>query len=119
MLDYDLVRVHHPDSPHCRAASSAEARARFQSITRAYDVLRGRHHVDPYREEIERLRREQALRQMYRRKRAGQASYDFAHGPRYSEWTASADDRWKDTFIIVIGILVSVEYFVGTCVVES
>ncbi|OSX64564.1 hypothetical protein POSPLADRAFT_1087952, partial [Postia placenta MAD-698-R-SB12] len=39
---YDLVRAHHPDSPLCRDVPAPERHARFQRITAAYDVLRGR-----------------------------------------------------------------------------
>ncbi|KAH9930199.1 uncharacterized protein B0H18DRAFT_849909, partial [Fomitopsis serialis] len=38
---YDLVRVHHPDSPFSRDVPSQERHVRFQTITKAYDILRG------------------------------------------------------------------------------
>jgi len=44
-LDYDLVRLYHPDKVIPSSASSLaadEAHARFQAITAAYDTLRGK-----------------------------------------------------------------------------
>lgn len=79
----------------------AERHARFQSITAAYDVLRGKSSStahswsDPYREEV------------LRRKRFHQAHYD--RRPEYThEWAASPDDRWKDKVIIIVGLVVSI-----------
>ncbi|EPS94893.1 hypothetical protein FOMPIDRAFT_1079253, partial [Fomitopsis schrenkii] len=60
---YDLVRVHHPDSPHGRDIPQKVRHARFQSITRAYDILRGvrsehdEHDADPMLREILRRKR--------------------------------------------------------------
>ncbi|KAK7691897.1 hypothetical protein QCA50_005302 [Cerrena zonata] len=39
---YDLVRIYHPDSIVNRAVAPEIAQARFQSISAAYDVLRGK-----------------------------------------------------------------------------
>lgn len=104
------MRIHHPDSLHCRNSTSpSEAHARFQSITRAYDILRGRHHPhvqDPIREELELRRRDHLVRQRYRRTFVDD-DFGFAHsGPGHRGWTASADDRWKDKVIVVVGLLV-------------
>ena len=52
-----------------------------------------------YREELNRRRRAYAGE---RARRSG----PFAHG--HSEWSASADDRWKDRLILFVGIMVSV-----------
>ena len=101
VVDYDLVRYHHPDSPHCRSLEPAERHARFQAITHAYDVLRGKSsgfpERDPYREEVRRRK------QHYEAHRARRAP--FVH-PEKEEWTPSADDRWKDRVILVVSILV-------------
>lgn len=43
LLDYDLVRSHHPDTPHCRSLPTDLAHSRFQAITKAYDILRNPH----------------------------------------------------------------------------
>ncbi|KAI0923365.1 hypothetical protein AcW1_006350 [Taiwanofungus camphoratus] len=102
---YDLVRVHHPDSPFCRDLSHAERHARFQSLTAAYDALRGRN-VDPIRAELDRRRRAQEARHRHsRRAEFAGGRFDYAHGPRQQEWSASPDDRWKDRFIIAAGLL--------------
>jgi len=98
---YDLVRVHHPDSPLCRDIPPAERHARFQSITAAYDALR-RRHVDPIRAELDRRKRTQEARARARRR----ATYaEFTEEPSHGEWSASADDRWKDRLIIAAGML--------------
>ncbi|KAI0076370.1 hypothetical protein K474DRAFT_1262397 [Panus rudis PR-1116 ss-1] len=39
---YDLVRIYHPDSPLSRTLPPSQAQARFQSISAAYDALRGK-----------------------------------------------------------------------------
>ena len=43
-VDYDLVRIYHPDSPSARAGgiSPETAHARFQAISTAYAVLSGK-----------------------------------------------------------------------------
>ncbi|KAF8240362.1 hypothetical protein L208DRAFT_1420467 [Tricholoma matsutake] len=98
---YDLVRIHHPDSVHSRLLSPSVRHARFQSITSAYDILRGKSQnsphsgVDPYSSEV------------HRRKHFYQAHHDrraeYAYPGR--EWTASPDDRWKDRVIIIVGLV--------------
>ncbi|KAI0820253.1 hypothetical protein BC628DRAFT_1469754 [Trametes gibbosa] len=97
---YELVRVHHPDSPLGRNISPSVRHSRFQSITAAYDILRGKRtgsggSGDIYRAELERRRR-------------ARAAYEASRGqsyPRSPEWSASADDRWKDRIILFVGIL--------------
>ncbi|OBZ74060.1 hypothetical protein A0H81_06493 [Grifola frondosa] len=97
---YDLVREHHPDSPFCRDVTPEVRHSRFRAITAAYDTLRGRG-IDPYHAEIELRRRAQRAREVYER-RAESAGKSTAQG---REWTASADDRWKDWVLISIGIM--------------
>ena len=105
--DYELVRLHHPDSTHSRLLPPAERHARFQAITAAHDVLRGKSPsspsvLDPYREEAREVFRR---RQFYGAQRDRRAEYMHASG---LEWAASADDRWKDKLIILVGLMVSV-----------
>lgn len=97
------MRVHHPDSPSGRDLSPALRHKRFQSITAAYDILRGKSNgagtpVDIYRAEIERRRR-------------ARAAYEASRGyrptrPRAETWSASADERWKDRVILFVGLMV-------------
>ena len=42
LLDYQLVRLHHPDTPHARRLPSHISRARFQAIQSAHDALTGK-----------------------------------------------------------------------------
>jgi hypothetical protein len=39
-LDYELVKIYHPDSAISKTLSPETAEARFQAITKAYDTLR-------------------------------------------------------------------------------
>nr|VWP01883.1 Polygalacturonase (PG) (EC (Pectinase) [Ganoderma boninense] len=104
--DYELVRVHHPDAPYGRDLSPAIRRSRFQAITAAYDTLRGKRGsgadgpVDIYREEILRRKRAWAAHEEARR-RSGHPWED----QQGQKWKASADDRWKDRIILIIGIM--------------
>ncbi|KAI0711540.1 hypothetical protein C8Q76DRAFT_737027 [Earliella scabrosa] len=104
---YELVRVHHPDSPSGRDLSPAIRRSRFQAITAAYDSLRGKRSgsgshgpTDIYRQELERRRRARAAYEASRNR--GGFAYE-----RYPDqtWTASADERWKDRIILFVGIM--------------
>ncbi|KAL1707014.1 hypothetical protein EV121DRAFT_200152 [Schizophyllum commune] len=58
---YDLVRLHHPDSHNCRHMTPAERHRRFQAITNAYDILRGKKApegpFDPFAAELARRKR--------------------------------------------------------------
>ncbi|KAM5530642.1 hypothetical protein V8D89_011564 [Ganoderma adspersum] len=103
---YELVRMHHPDAPYARDLSPTIRRSRFQAITAAYDTLRGKRGsgadgpVDIYREEILRRKRAWAAHEESRR-RSG-SLWEDAPGQK---WKASADDRWKDRIILIIGIM--------------
>ncbi|TFK83614.1 hypothetical protein K466DRAFT_554769 [Polyporus arcularius HHB13444] len=104
---YELVRVHHPDSSHGRDLSPLVRRHRFQAITAAYDVLRGRKSAasmngpgDIYRQEIERRRRAQAAYAASRMR----SEHAYQH-PSGAQWSASADDRWKDRIILFVGLM--------------
>ncbi|KIP07229.1 hypothetical protein PHLGIDRAFT_427093 [Phlebiopsis gigantea 11061_1 CR5-6] len=93
---YELVRVHHPDSAQCRNLAPEVRHARFQSISHAYDALRGRRSPeaaasDPFRQELERRRR--------------QRHFDTAAHPRRDFEAQGADDRWKDRLIIAVGLV--------------
>ena len=115
--DYELVRVHHPDSPFDHHLSSQERRSRFQAITSAYDTLRGKRGsgtnstVDVYRQELERRRRARAAYEQTRN-----SGFAYEHAGR-SEWTASADDRWKDRILMDIGVGVRTPFLYSSRVI--
>lgn len=115
-IDYELVRIHHPDSAHSRSLPPSERHTRFQSITAAYDVLQGKRRggmpgdvggggsgpwgtSDPYMDELDRRRRAHYARH--------NRHAEYTHYTRHDGWTASADDRWKDRMILIVGIIVS------------
>ena len=41
-LDFQLVRVYHPDSAYARTLPPETVQSQFQAIARAYDILSGR-----------------------------------------------------------------------------
>lgn len=94
-LDYDLVRLYHPDSPVSRTIhpDPAVRQARFHSITAAYEALQT---GDPAREAQKRNdyhAQQEALRRAYRRRRAVDE--------------VSVDGQWKDKLIFGVVLLVS------------
>ncbi len=109
--DYELVRVHHPDSPNGHNLSPELRRSRFQAITAAYDTLRGKWSGgsgsngadDIYRQELDRRRRARAAYEAS----LGRGTFSYEQTPGKA-WEASADDRWKDRIILFIGIMVRV-----------
>ena len=109
--DYDLVKIHHPDSAHCRHLDPSTRHARFQSIRSAYDYLMGKGYTssgsyDPAFSELDRIRRAQEAHRRARRRAA-----EFADGfGKKREWEASPDDRAKDRMIFFVGVLVSTQH---------
>ena len=112
--------MHHPDAPCGQDVSPAIRRSRFQAITAAYDILRGKKGGsfggtgDIYRDELLRRKRAWAAHEESRRR----------SGPLWEEtpareWHASADDRWKDRIILFVGILVRLLFVCLTSVEDS
>ena len=113
--DYDLVRVHHPDSPHCIHLDPAVRHTRFQAVSSAYASLTGKKgsgggsfsDQDYIRAELNRRRRYQEAQRRYEQHSAFENDVHGFGRPR-AEWNASPDDRWKDWVIISVGIVVRV-----------
>lgn len=120
--DYDLVRVHHPDSPHGRDIPQKLRHARFQNITRAYDVLRGvrsehdghdGHDADPVLREILRRKRmyeahqrEDARRREMRRRASAELRPELdTEADGHAADTAEL--RLRDAVIVAAAALVS------------
>lgn len=90
---YELVRVYHPDSPFNRTVSPATAQSRFQAISTAYDVLRGKARLTPSgdSEPIEkRTSFHEISKAMWKSKQRRRAEFEGT----------IIDERWKDRFII-------------------
>ncbi|KAF8844399.1 hypothetical protein BDN67DRAFT_895247 [Paxillus ammoniavirescens] len=97
---YDLVRIYHPDSPIARKYPPEVAQAQFQSIAKAYDLMRGKssitgellagqeRHVDPAR---------------FRARTSKRPYFDDTAG----------DERWKERMIFGATVLVSEVMFVA------
>ncbi|KAI0344557.1 hypothetical protein BDW22DRAFT_1326270 [Trametopsis cervina] len=95
---YDLVRIYHPDSPVSRALPSPTAQARFQSITAAYDSLRGKSTNLP-----EGSQAEQAKKNFHNLNTAMWK----ARQQRRAELRVGLDDRWKDAAMMSAVVVVS------------
>ena len=100
--DYDLVRIHHPDSPVVRALGLTPdvAHARFQSISAAYDVLRGNNSQGSDNNSEVRTAANAATATP---RRSAHANRPDIH--------VVGDDRWKDR--ILLGGVVLVRPLIG------
>lgn len=94
-LDYELVRIYHPDKTGA-SISSEEAHTRFQSISNAYNILRGKSAPNDTIFSSPRDRRQEATTA------ARRAAYVRRHRELYEG--GAVDDRWKDR-IIFFGVL--------------
>ncbi|KAG1813736.1 hypothetical protein EV424DRAFT_52395 [Suillus variegatus] len=94
---YELVRIYHPDSAVARHYPSEESQARFQAISRAYDILRGKASVSG--EPVEAAHKVDPIRWSTRSRR-----------PHFDD-TAS-DERWKER-VIMGTVLLTLAAFVA------
>ncbi|KAJ3752700.1 hypothetical protein F5880DRAFT_1613156 [Lentinula raphanica] len=101
---YELVRIYHPDKAR-NSLSAEEAHARFQSISHAYNVLRGKSASDGTTTTATSTRDG--------RYEATTAARRAAHVRRHRELyeAGAVDDRWKDR-IILFGVIGTVVVFV-------
>lgn len=99
--DFDLVRIYHPDKAS-DVVSLEVARERFQAITAAYDILRGK---KPYKGASG------SSSGLEDRSYQTTAAYRAARRRRQELYSSGAvDDRWKDR--IFLGLVVAVCSFV-------
>lgn len=100
--------MYHPDCAghHHPAVSRDVCTRRFQAITAAYDVLKGRTtsrfaahnpHDWSYEKELLRRRQQQAYSERMRQERRREEAY---------AWVTDEEQRWKHTSMIVFGVLV-------------
>ncbi|PFH49775.1 hypothetical protein AMATHDRAFT_124244, partial [Amanita thiersii Skay4041] len=105
---YDLVRIYHPDKVD-PSVSPEIAQARFQAISDAYDILRGRkppHHLGIGGPTMGGWPREEGYPTTAAWRAASQARR------RQELYTSGRlDDRWKDG-VLVIGVALTVGLFV-------
>lgn len=95
LADIDLVRIYHPDSPVSRALPREVTDGRFQSITKAYDALRGRTVMNP------------TGFQGNPESRSSKSAAWRAQRARRLDLDAGGDDRWKDKMLLFGAIFVS------------
>ena len=98
MLDYDLVRIYHPDSFIARKYPVDIAQARFQAISKAYDLLRGKSAITG---DILTDRERGTDPARFRPKTPRRRHFDETTG----------DERWKERILlgatVVVGLLCS------------
>ncbi|OCB87714.1 hypothetical protein A7U60_g5241 [Sanghuangporus baumii] len=119
---YQLVRIHHPDTPHARRLPAHISRARFQAIQSAHDVLTGK------------SRRADNPFSMYASHTKGNKMHTHRrpYGPHNvdAEWARAAEEmdehgsgRQKDQIIILGAIaligLAAVPFFTSTAVSQT
>ncbi|KAJ8591198.1 hypothetical protein M405DRAFT_735517 [Rhizopogon salebrosus TDB-379] len=95
--DYELVRIYHPDSVVARHYPPEVSQARFQAISKAYDILRGK--TSSSCEPIEATRKVDPMRWSTTSRR-----------PHFDN-TAS-DERWKER-VIMGAVLLTIVAFVA------
>ncbi|KAG1751599.1 uncharacterized protein EDB91DRAFT_1106291 [Suillus paluster] len=94
---YELVRIYHPDSAVARYYPPEVSQARFQAISRAYDMLRGK--TSASGEPVEATHKADPIRWSARSRR-----------PHFDD-TAS-DERWKER-VIMVTVLLTLAAFVA------
>ena len=101
VLDYDLVRIYHPDSPVARKYPSETTQSRFQSISKAYDLMRGKSAITG-----------EVLTNRERHTDPARFRPKVPRRPHFDE--ATGDERWKERILFGATVLVSLVY-VATC----
>ncbi|KAI0093409.1 hypothetical protein BDY19DRAFT_990053 [Irpex rosettiformis] len=110
---YELVRIYHPDSPVSRVLPSATVQSRFQAITHAYDVLRGKtSHPSAINGDVNLSEVERAKANF----RNLETAMWRAKQQRRAELRVGLDDRTKDAImlgaiVVTIGAFVAQTYF--------
>jgi hypothetical protein len=105
--DYDIVRYHHPDSPHNQTQPPSLRRARFQALSAAYDVLRGKTGAREHANTSELMRAELNRRRRAQMRYAHGSEYERARQRHRDGGVYGDGDAWKDTIIVGVGIAVS------------
>ena len=124
--DYELVRVHHPDSAHCRVSDLPKRirDERFSAIKDAYDVLTGKKPGNPSRWNSPDIGRDWELRselerRSHRRASWGPQAYAYSqshyghqhdHSPP-SNGPMTPEDRRRDNILICVAFAVRLNLF--------
>lgn len=98
-VDYDLVRIYHPDSIVARKEPAEESQRRIQAINNAYLTLRG-HHIPSADGEHRTADSE---------RHAASARFRTARMRRATSFEdVPGDERWKERTIVALAVVVSV-----------
>lgn len=114
--DLELVRVHHPDSPHTRDIPSSLAQSRFQSIAAAYDLLRNPHLSKPamYKEDDNDMYMAEVIRRKayHARHHRGMGVRDWERQQQAMATDIDAGKWWNNDRAIVyaFGIIVRAKF---------
>jgi hypothetical protein len=119
--DYELVRVHHPDSTHSRSSDVPKRirDERFGAIKDAYDVLTGKKPGNPSRWSGPDCSRDWEFRSELERRRNRQASwggpqayaYSQSHCSSSSDGPMAPEDRRRDNILICVAFVVRLDWF--------
>lgn len=109
-IDYELVRVHHPDCVTARMLPPSTSHSRFQAISDAYVILSGKKQLSsnswdrdaPYEAELRRRTRAQW--------RASAGSDEFGTSSTMG-WENANRERWDQGVLIFIVVFVSCPFF--------
>ena len=108
--DLELVRMHHPDSPHTRDIPSPLAQSRFQSIAAAYDLLRNPHLSKPamHREGDDMYMAEVNRRKAYHARHQGMGVRDWERQQQAMAADVDAGKWWNHdrAILYAFGIIV-------------
>ncbi|KAI6040271.1 hypothetical protein EDC04DRAFT_1528330 [Pisolithus marmoratus] len=101
---YDLVRIYHPDSIIARRDPPEVSQERIQAINKAYDILRGKNLLQ---DELETTAMERRMGPAWTRSRTSRRPY-------FDD--VSADDRWKERFIVMFAAFALIGFVAQTSV---
>ncbi|KAG6375405.1 hypothetical protein JVT61DRAFT_2962 [Boletus reticuloceps] len=102
---YDLVRIYHPDSPIARTFPADTAQVRFQAISKAYDMMRGKSAITG---DVVMDRERPADSARFRPKASRRPHFDATPG----------DERWKERVLFGATVVAIVAFVVQINVVR-
>lgn len=104
-IDYELVRIHHPDCSRARTLPPSTSHSRFQAISDAYIILSGK---KPSSETWDRdVAYSDELRRRTRAQWRANAGSDEFGSTSTSAWENEHRERWDQGILIFIVVFVS------------
>ncbi|KAH7926711.1 hypothetical protein BV22DRAFT_1111516 [Leucogyrophana mollusca] len=106
---YELVRIYHPDSPVARHYPPEVSQARFQAITKAYDVLRGKSALTGETLGSQTSTTMDPARWATGTRQSGRPHFDDTSG----------DERWKERTIMAAAMLTIAAFVIQTTITRQ